>query len=85
MEYLVNGTFPKVTYSTGLASIKEVIEKTLYPTSKSVLIKKVGWRLVEVEEGKQARLSTFLDDLPCKSYKNTDDLLKDLKSVKHLD
>jgi len=42
MEYLVNGTFPKVTCSTGLASIKEVIEKTRYPTSKSVLIKKVG-------------------------------------------
>jgi uncharacterized protein YecE (DUF72 family) len=85
MEYLVKRTFPKVTCSTGLASIKEVIEKTRYPTSKSVLIKKVGWRLVEVEEGKQARLSTFLDDLPCKSYKNADDLLKDLKSVKHLD
>ena len=50
-----------------------------------MLIKKVGWRLMEVEEGKQARLSTFLDDLPCKSYKNADDLLKDLKSVKHLD
>ena len=39
---------------------------------------------MEVEEGKQARLSTFLDDLPCKSYKNANDLLKDLKSVKHL-
>ena len=34
MEYLANGTFPKVTCSTGLASIKEVIEKTRYPTSK---------------------------------------------------
>jgi uncharacterized protein YecE (DUF72 family) len=83
-EYMANGTFPKVTHSTGLASIKEVIEKTRYPTSKSVLIKKVGWRLVEVEKGKQARLSTFLDNLPSKSYKNADDLFKDLKSVKHL-
>jgi len=85
IEYLVKRTFPKVTCSTGLASIKEVIEKTRYPTSKNMLIKKVGWRLVEVEEGKQARLSTFLDDLPSKNYKNVDDLLKDLKSVKHLD
>jgi uncharacterized protein YecE (DUF72 family) len=85
MEYLANGTFPKATRSTGLASIKEVIEKTRYPTSKSMLIKNVGWRIVEVEEGKQARLRTFLDDLPSKSYKNADDLLKDLKSVKHLE
>jgi len=85
VEYLTKGTFPKITSSTGLASIKEVIEKTRYPTSKSVLIRKVGWRLVEVDEQKQARLHTFLDDLPSKSYKNADDLLKDLWSVKHLD
>jgi len=76
MEYLAKGTFPKITSSTGLASIKELIEKTRYPTSKSALIKKVGWRLVEVDEGKQARLSTFLDDLPSKSYKNVEDLLR---------
>jgi len=85
MEYLSKGTFPKITCSTGLASIKEVIEKTSYPTSKSMLIRKVGWRLVEVDEGEQTRLNAFLENLPSKSYKNVDDLLKDLKSIKHLD
>jgi len=84
MEFMAKGTFPKVTRSTGLASIKEIIEKTRFPASKSALLKKVGWRLMEVDEGKQARLDTFLSDLPSKSYKNADDLLKDLKSVKHL-
>jgi uncharacterized protein YecE (DUF72 family) len=84
IKYSAEGTFPKVTCSTGFASIKEVVGKTRFPASKSVLIKKVGWRLVEVEKGKQARLRTFLDDLPSKSYKDADDLLKDLKSVKHL-
>ena len=84
MEYLSKESFPKITSSTGLASIKEVIEKTHFPASKNLLIKKVGWRLVEVDEGKQARLSMFLSDLPSKSYKNADDLLKDLKSIKHL-
>jgi uncharacterized protein YecE (DUF72 family) len=83
MKYMAKEAFPKVTRSTGLASIKEIIEKTRYPTSKNVLIKKVGWRIVEVDDGKQARLSTFLNDLPSKSYKNADDLLKDLKSIKH--
>jgi len=85
MKYLLKGTFPKITSSTGLASIKEIVEKTRYPVSKGMLIKRFGWRLVEIEEGKQARLSTFLENLPSKSYKNVDDLLKDLKSVKHLD
>jgi uncharacterized protein YecE (DUF72 family) len=83
VEYLSKGTFPKITSSTGLASIKEIAEKTRYPVSKSMLIKRFGWRLVEIEEGKQARLSTFLENLPSKNYKNVEDLLKDLKSVKH--
>jgi len=84
IEYMTKGTFPKVTSSTGLASIKEVIEKTSYPASKTMLIKRFGWKLAEIEEGKQARLGTFLDNLPSKSYKNADDLLKDLKRIKRL-
>jgi len=84
MEYLSKGAFPEITGSTGLASIREVMEKTRYPTSKGMLIKRLGWRLVEVEEGKQARLSTFLDALPSKTYKNVEEVLGDIKSVKKL-
>ena len=40
MEYLVKRTFPKVTCSTGLASIKEVIEKTRYPNFKKCVNQK---------------------------------------------
>jgi len=83
-EYLLKGTFSKITSSVGLASIREVAEKTRYPISKSMLVKRLGWRLVEVEEGKQARLSTFLDNLPSKTYKNTEELLEDVKSVKKM-
>ena len=80
MGYLLKGTFPRTTGLTGLASIREVVEKTCYPISKSMLIRRLGWRLVEVEEGKQARLSTFLDGLPSKTYKNVEELLKNIKS-----
>jgi len=82
MEYLSKGTFPKITGSTGLASIREVVEKTRYPASKSMLTKRLGWRLVEVEEGKQARLSTFLEALPSKTYKNVEEVLGDIKSLR---
>jgi len=84
MEYLSKGTFPKITGSTGLASIREVVEKTRYPVSKSMLIKKVGWRLAEVEDGKQVRLDAFLADLPSKTYKSAEELLDDVKSVKKM-
>jgi len=82
MEYLSKGAFPKMTGSTGLASIREVVEKTRYPASKGMLTKRLGWRLVEVEEGKQARLSTFLDALPSKTYKNVEEVLGDIKSLR---
>jgi len=82
MEYLFKGVFPKITSSTGLASAREVVERTRYPVSKSMLIKKVGWRLVEAEEGKQVRLEAFLADLPSKTYKNVEELLEDIKIVR---
>jgi uncharacterized protein YecE (DUF72 family) len=84
IEYLSKGEFPKISSSTGLVSLKDVLEKTRYPTSRSVLIKRVGWRLVEFEEGKQVRLSTFLADLPSKTYRNVEELLRDIKSAKKL-
>jgi hypothetical protein len=37
---------------------------------------------VEAEEGKQARLSTFLDDLPTKTYRNAEELFVDIRSAK---
>jgi hypothetical protein len=83
-KYLSNGTFPRITSSTGLASIEEVVAKTRYPVSKSVLIRKLGWRLVDAEEGKQARLSLFLDDLSNKIYMNAEELLDDIKSASKL-
>ncbi|MDI6847805.1 MAG: DUF72 domain-containing protein, partial [Candidatus Bathyarchaeia archaeon] len=84
MEYLLKGVFPKITGSTGLASIRRVVERTRYPASKSVLIKKLGWRLVEVEEGKQVRLGAVLADLPSKTYRDIEELLNDIKAAKKI-
>jgi uncharacterized protein YecE (DUF72 family) len=83
-EFLLTGTFPRITALSGLDSIKEVLEKTRYPISKSMLVKRLGWRLVQVEEGKQARLSPFLDRLPSRTYKNAEELLNDIKSANRL-
>lgn len=83
-EYLSSGVFPKITRSTGLESIKEVAGKTRYPTTKSMLIKRLGWRLVEVEEGKQVRLETLLVDLPSKSFDSVDELVKEIQLNKKI-
>jgi len=85
MQYLSSGKFPKITGTVGLESVKSVIAKTRYPAPKSMLVKKVGWRLVEIEEGKQVRLAELLAELPSKTYKNPEEILKELKAAKKLD
>jgi len=83
-RYLEEGKFPKIASSSGLQSLKEVLERIHYPISKSMLTKRVGWRLVEVEDGKQERLNAFLADLPSKQYKNVEEVLNEIKSVKKI-
>jgi hypothetical protein len=78
MQYLSKGVFPRITVSTGLSSIKEIVQKMRYPISKGMFIKRLGWRLVEVERGKQIRLETLLSSVPSKTYENVEKLVDDV-------
>jgi len=78
LRYLKTGRFPALTGAAGLESVKLVIEKTRYPVTKSVLLKKLGWKLVEVEEGKQVRLSELLEDIPSKAYGSVEEVLQEI-------
>ncbi len=84
MAYLSKGVFPKVTGSVGLASVKSVAEKVRYPAAKSMLLKRLGWQLVEVEEGKQMRLEALLTDLHSKSYESAEQLIGEIRAVEGL-
>jgi hypothetical protein len=55
------------------------MEKTRYPAAKSMLLKKLGWRLVEVEEGKQVKLNELLKDVPSKTYGSVEEVLQEIK------
>jgi len=80
-HYLSSGKFPKITGAVGLESVKNVIAKTRYPAAKSMLVKKVGWRLVEIEEGRQVRLAELLAELPSKTYRSVDEVLGALRAA----
>jgi uncharacterized protein YecE (DUF72 family) len=80
-KYLSSGAFPKITAQTGLGSVKEIIQKTRYPTTKSTLIRKLGWRLAETEQGQQIRFETLLKNLPSKSYDSAEELLTELRTL----
>jgi len=79
MRYLETKSFPRVTGTIGLESVKKVMERTRYPATKNVLLKKLGWRIVEVEEEKQVRLNELLKDIPSKAYGNVEEILREVK------
>jgi len=79
MHYLETGCFPSLTGEVGLESVKTMMSRIRYPATKSVLLNKLGWRLVEVEEGKQVRLGELLKDIPSKAYKDVEEVLREIR------
>ena len=79
MHYIESSKFPSLTGAVGLDSVRKVIEKTRCPIAKGVLSKRLGWKLVELEEGKQARLDELLKDLPSKFYESVEEVLQEIK------
>jgi len=78
---LDRGEFPSLTGLVGLDSVKAVLERTPYPLTKSMLMKKFGWRIVELEEDKQVRFEDLLKNLPSKRYKNAEEVIEQIKRV----
>ncbi|MEM2320903.1 MAG: DUF72 domain-containing protein [Candidatus Bathyarchaeia archaeon] len=78
--YIRSGSFPPLTGNYGLEAVKALICSAKYPTTKRSLIERVGWRLIEIDPSKQARLSEVLNAIPEKTYKNPEEILEELKS-----
>jgi len=78
-SYIETGKFPSLTGTVGIESVKSVIGKTRYPVEKSTLLKRLGWRLVEIEEGKQIQLSELLKEMPSKTYKDFQEVLRGIR------
>ena len=78
-HYIEKGSFPSLTENVGLESVREVLSKTRYPASKSVLLKRVGWKLVEIERGNQVRLERILKEIPSKTYNDVDEVMKEIR------
>jgi len=80
MNYLKTGSFPSLTRAVGFDSVRMLIEKTKYPTTKSTISHRLGWKLVELEPGKQTPLEELIEGIPSKSYGSPEEILKEIKS-----
>jgi uncharacterized protein YecE (DUF72 family) len=81
-KHLETGNFLPVTSATGVDSAKAVLaEDVTFPTSKSELIKKQGWKVIDVKQNQTAHLSEFLKSIPDKNYSNISEVVKELEVV----
>ncbi len=75
--YKEKGEFPPVTNSIGLASLEEVLrEDSVFPVSKRELIKKQGWKLIDLTPKRRVHASTLLSKLPSGTYKNIEEVIQ---------
>lgn len=78
--YVKSGDFPGVTKSTGLASLKTVLEEDAqFPSSKDELMEKQGWKVFDLSETRHVHTMVFLGKLPDRKYDCVDDLIKALE------
>jgi uncharacterized protein YecE (DUF72 family) len=80
-HFLEKKWFPRVTGDVGLEFVRVLTGKIHYPVTKAVLLRRLGWKLVDLEEGKQARLGEILKNVPQETFENPADITKAAKSL----
>jgi len=58
--------------------VRTVLKKTRFPVAKSMLLRRLGWKLVEVEASVQVRLEELLKDVPSKTFTSVDEVLQEI-------
>lgn len=78
-RYIECGEFPSLTKAIGIESAREVMGGIKFPTTKSVISEVVGWKLIELRDGKQVKVDQLLRDAPSKTYNNINEVLQELR------
>ena len=80
-HFLEKNWFPRVTGEVGSESLRVLTWKIHYPVTKAVLLRRLGWKLVDLEEWKQARLGEMLHNVSQEIILNLEDFTKAVKSL----
>ena len=74
-SFIDKGYFPKLTSSSGLDSVREVLsEDAKFPTSKTTLLKDHGWKVYQ-DTDEVRRISAVLEKLPEGPYQSLDEVM----------
>jgi uncharacterized protein YecE (DUF72 family) len=79
-EYKITGVFPQITPHIGVESVRDVLsEDSEFPSSRKLLIKRQGWKVVDLTADKRVHLSNLLKKIPEKTYNNLDEVIQSLE------
>ncbi len=82
MQYKKTGKFVPITEYTGVNSARAVLfEDTQFPISKSELIEKQGWKVIDLTLDERVHLAELLANVPDKKYNSVDEVAEALEAV----
>jgi len=78
-RFLKKGELPRVTKSYGIDSLAEVLVDASFPATKEELVRKHGWKLIDVDEKTRVPASVILKQLRRNNYRSLEELLRELR------
>ena len=78
-RFIKKGELPRVTKSYGIDSLAEVLVDASFPATKEEILKKHGWKLIDVDEKTRVPASVILKQLRRKNYRSLEELLRELR------
>jgi uncharacterized protein YecE (DUF72 family) len=80
--YKQTGKFPKITKSTGLSSLEEVLkEDAQFPATRQELVHSQGWKLFDRTLDRRTLTRELLQELPEKTYHNIEEVMQTMKPL----
>jgi len=78
-KFIKKGDLPPVTSSYGIDSLAEVLRDAVFPITKNELVKKHGWKLIDIDLKTRVPASVVLKQLRKESYRSINDVLAELR------
>jgi len=80
-RFLKTGELPPVTRSYGIDSLAEVLAEARYefPMSKQELVRRYGWKLVDIDPKTRVPASVILKQLRRRHYQSLEEVLEELR------
>jgi len=79
LRYIQSARFPLLAEAKGYEHLRALLGRARFPASKRLLTDRLGWRLVELEDGRQVRLGEILKDVPSRTFGSSEDVLREIE------